>query len=105
MAMSLEWRGVLTPKAQEVIDMRRDKSRSLHTVIWERDGMYEINADKKYVVNPVTHICSCRVWQISGLLCSHAIAAIDHRNQNIYFTVQMYHREYSLPFNHICLMY
>ncbi|ERM97685.1 hypothetical protein AMTR_s00130p00118290 [Amborella trichopoda] len=67
--------------------------------------MYEINADKKYAVNLVTHTCSCWVWQVSGLSCSHAIAAVDHRHQDVtefcgvYFTIQIYHRANSLPFN------
>ncbi|ERN10369.1 hypothetical protein AMTR_s00026p00106470 [Amborella trichopoda] len=34
MTMSREWSGVLTPKAQEAIYKRWDKSRFLHTVIW-----------------------------------------------------------------------
>ncbi|ERN14143.1 hypothetical protein AMTR_s00021p00250060 [Amborella trichopoda] len=42
---------------------------------------------------------------VSGLPCSHAIAIIDHRHEDItefcgvYFRVQMYRRAYSLPFN------
>ncbi|ERM98623.1 hypothetical protein AMTR_s00109p00088630 [Amborella trichopoda] len=78
MVMSLELNNVLTPKAQEVIDMRSDKSGFLHTVIW-------------------AHV-------VSGLLCI-AIAAIDHSHQDVtefysvYIAVQMYHRAYSLPFN------
>ncbi|ERM96471.1 hypothetical protein AMTR_s00001p00257190 [Amborella trichopoda] len=105
MAMSLNWSGELTPKAQKVIDRRRDKSKFLHTVTWAHDGMYDINADKIYVVNLTTHTCSCRVWQVSGLSSSHAIAAVDHRHEDVtnycgvYFTVQMYHRAYSHPFN------
>ncbi|ERN02295.1 hypothetical protein AMTR_s00084p00086880 [Amborella trichopoda] len=76
-----------------------------HLIIWAYDGMYEINADKKYAVNLATHACNCRVWQFSGLSCSHAIAVIDHRNEDViefcgvYFTVQMCGRSYSLPFN------
>ncbi|ERN16438.1 hypothetical protein AMTR_s00052p00172360 [Amborella trichopoda] len=51
-AMSLEWSDVLTPKDQKELDLRRDKSRFFHTVVtWAHDGIYEINADKKYVVN------------------------------------------------------
>ncbi|ERN10911.1 hypothetical protein AMTR_s00164p00038360 [Amborella trichopoda] len=75
MDMSLEWSGVLTPKAQKVIDLRRDKSRFLHTVTWAHDDMYEINVDNKYALNLATHTCSCRVWQYK------------------------YTRAYSLPFN------
>ncbi|ERN05695.1 hypothetical protein AMTR_s00006p00217540 [Amborella trichopoda] len=105
MAMSLKWSNVLTPKAQKVINMRRDKPRFLHAVTWAHDDMCEINADKKYVVNLATHTCSCWGWQVSGLLCSHLIAAIDHRHEEVtefcgfYFTVQMFCRTYSLPFN------
>ncbi|ERN15824.1 hypothetical protein AMTR_s00039p00159070 [Amborella trichopoda] len=105
MTMFLEWSSMLTPKAQKVIDMRRDKSRFLHTITWVHDGMYESNADKKYALNMTTHTCSCQVWQVSGLSCNHAITAIGHRHEDvtnycdIYFTVQMYHTAYSLPFN------
>ncbi|ERN10917.1 hypothetical protein AMTR_s00164p00051510 [Amborella trichopoda] len=43
--------------------------------------------------------------EVSELPCNHAIAAIDHKHEDviefygIYFTVQMYRRAYSLPFN------
>ncbi|ERM94649.1 hypothetical protein AMTR_s00011p00204880 [Amborella trichopoda] len=107
MIISLEWSNVLTPKAQKVIDMRRDKSKFLHTDTWAHDGIYEINSDKKYVVTLATRTYSCRVWLVSGLSCSHAIATVDHRHEDItnfcdvYFTVQMYHKAYSFPFNPI----
>ncbi|ERN08923.1 hypothetical protein AMTR_s00015p00249640 [Amborella trichopoda] len=105
MTLSLKWSGVLISKAQKVIDLRRDESRFLHTVTWAHEGMYEINADKKYIVILTTHTCSCWVLYVSGLLCSHEIAAIDHKHKDltkfcvVYFTFQMYGRAYSLPFN------
>ncbi|ERN10629.1 uncharacterized protein LOC18438809 [Amborella trichopoda] len=105
MTRSLEWSDVLIPKTQKVIDLRRDKPRFFHADTWAHDGMYEINADKKYALNLEIHTCSCRVWQVGELSCSHAIAVIDHRHEDvinfcgIYFIVQMYRRTYSLPFN------
>ncbi|ERN20045.1 hypothetical protein AMTR_s00071p00185000 [Amborella trichopoda] len=45
------------------------------------------------------------IEKVSGLPCSHAIVAIDHRHEDVtkfcgvYLTVQMYRRSYSFPFN------
>ena len=39
---------------------------------------YMANNKKSYLVNLKEHMCDCGLWQISGLLCSHAIPCIAH---------------------------
>ncbi|GER36314.1 FAR1-related sequence 1 [Striga asiatica] len=45
----------------------------LHRSVFEVSRRHE-----KFVVNLKRHTCTCRIWDISGIPCKHAIAAVDN---------------------------
>ncbi|KAK9204482.1 hypothetical protein WN943_014743 [Citrus x changshan-huyou] len=48
-------------------------------VIPANDALYEVKTGQaSYIVNLDEHTCSCGQWQISGLLCKHAMPCIAH---------------------------
>ncbi|MBA0670136.1 hypothetical protein Goklo_024217, partial [Gossypium klotzschianum] len=57
----------------------------------------------QYTVDLSQRICSCRSWQISGILCSHAYAAIYHLGfqpdeyLHEYYHIDTYKKAYSFP--------
>ncbi|KAL8483715.1 hypothetical protein ACS0TY_026410 [Phlomoides rotata] len=52
-------------------------------------------------VNLDEHTCSCRMWELSGIPCKHAISAITHKRENIedfvsdWYSVEVYKRSYA----------
>ncbi|GMP56347.1 hypothetical protein CsSME_00020874 [Camellia sinensis var. sinensis] len=46
-----------------------------------------------HIVNLLNRSCCCRVWDISGVICKHAVACISYRRMNIEtFCDQAYQR-------------
>jgi hypothetical protein len=41
------------------------------------------NSGDKYAVNLQGMVCDCRKWNLTGLLCCHAIACMKHKHYNI----------------------
>ncbi|ERN01960.1 uncharacterized protein LOC18430058 [Amborella trichopoda] len=99
------WSGMLVPKPQELLDTRKMTARFLHKVIFTMDTFFEIHyLGKKYAVNLMQWTCICRKWQLSGISCAHAIAAINHMHMDPtlyclkYFTVEYFRRAFETPF-------
>ncbi|ERN13538.1 hypothetical protein AMTR_s00041p00231650 [Amborella trichopoda] len=99
------WSGMLVLKAQKLFDMRKMKARFLYKVIFAMNTLLKIHyLGKKYVVNLMQWICSCRKWQLRGTLYAHAIAAINHMDMDHtmyylkYFTVEYFRRAFETLF-------
>ncbi|CAA6657675.1 unnamed protein product [Spirodela intermedia] len=64
-----------------------------------------LSADRSNIVNIGTRCCSCRDWQLHGIPCSHAAAAILSFRKDIhgyateFFKVAKYQEAYSRPIN------
>ncbi|GKU94372.1 hypothetical protein SLEP1_g7874 [Rubroshorea leprosula] len=44
---------------------------------------YEIKErNDSFLVNVCDHTCTCRVWQLNGIPCRHAMLSIQHREEN-----------------------
>nr|KJB28851.1 hypothetical protein B456_005G072800 [Gossypium raimondii]KJB28852.1 hypothetical protein B456_005G072800 [Gossypium raimondii]KJB28853.1 hypothetical protein B456_005G072800 [Gossypium raimondii] len=103
-----QWSSNLTPSAEENLQRSLVNSRSLEVVLSHsscfkvRDTLDMIN-----VVNLENWDCSCREWQINGLPCLHAVAAIEHIGKNVYdycyryFTTEAFKVTYSESINPI----
>lgn len=103
-----QWSSNLTPSAEENLQRSLVNSRSLEVVLSHsscfkvRDTLDMIN-----VVNLENWDCSCREWQINGLPCLHAVAAIEHVGKNVYdycyryFTTEAFKVTYSESINPI----
>ncbi|PPR90154.1 hypothetical protein GOBAR_AA30529 [Gossypium barbadense] len=98
---SHSWFSVLAPSAetrmQEVISRA-----STYQVLRSDEVEFEvISAERSDIVNIGKHSCSCRDWQLYGIPCAHAAAAIMSCRKDVYafaekcFTVASYHEAYS----------
>ena len=54
-------------------------------VLWNGEDEFEVQEreDKNYIVNLQKGECTCRYWQLVGLPCCHAIAAIYKSSQQL----------------------
>jgi hypothetical protein len=67
------------------------------------EGMFEVNCpnNRQFVVDLGIRRCGCRQWEITGLPCPHAVAAIlyDCRDPEDYvdecFTIEVYKKAYA----------
>ncbi|KAG6512202.1 uncharacterized protein LOC121976479 [Zingiber officinale] len=99
----LKWASRLVPSAE-----RRISDAIKHSVGYQalRSDEFEfevLSANCSNIVNIGIHCCSCHEWQLYGIPCSHAIAALLSCNKDIYeytdryFTVARYRETYSHP--------
>ncbi|ERN11029.1 uncharacterized protein LOC18439213 [Amborella trichopoda] len=80
--LSMQWTSKLVPSADEKIKRRTVKAHPFR--IFRSNGtQFEILSDKVDEVNLERQECTCRRWQLSGLPCAHAIAAINAKGDPI----------------------
>ncbi|KAK9049537.1 hypothetical protein SSX86_031493 [Deinandra increscens subsp. villosa] len=75
-------KGLLTPYATKLMEsIKRDANR--YTAKWNGGDHYQVSSAQgsQYVVNMGTRTCACRSWEITGLPCRHAVAAIRCMSQ------------------------
>jgi hypothetical protein len=72
-----KWSGHICPNIFKKLKMNIQLSGKC-IVLWNGQDGFEVQEreDRKYIVKLQTRECTCRYWQLSGLPCSHAIAAI-----------------------------
>jgi hypothetical protein len=93
--------GKLTPKIQNKLDAIWNESMDC-VALYAGDDMFEVTGPdgRQFVVNMRRKSCGCRVWEMSGIPCVHACAAIRHSCKNAedyvdeYFTMEMYKKAY-----------
>ncbi|KAL2254516.1 uncharacterized protein LOC105169334 [Sesamum indicum] len=90
------WFSILTPSAEKHI-IEAMNHASTYQVLRSDEVEFEVlSAERSDIVNIRTHSCSCRDWQLYGLPCSHAVAAIISSKKDVYaftgkyFTVASY---------------
>lgn len=73
--------GTLPPMQQRRLDIEKEESRKW-TTTWTTDGeKYEVAIwDTRVGVDLLAQTCTCRFWQLSGMPCKHACAAIGWKN-------------------------
>eukprot|EP00257_Ricinus_communis_P018033 XP_015576618.1 uncharacterized protein LOC107261486 [Ricinus communis] len=98
---SNSWFSVLTPSAEKHM-IEAINHASIYQVLRSDEVEFEvISAERSDIVNIGTHSCSCRAWQLHGIPCSHAVAAIISCRKDVYaytencFTVASYHKAYA----------
>ncbi|KAK2656967.1 hypothetical protein Ddye_010019 [Dipteronia dyeriana] len=73
-----DWKDVLPPRVNARIPKNSQASRQF-TIISVRDQEYELlGPDGTFPVKLKKYCCGCGSWQISGIPCPHAMAAISH---------------------------
>lgn len=99
--MSMQWTGTLVPSAEKLVSDAIERANSCH-VIKEDDAKFEVlSLEGEHVVDIRSRCCSCCGWQLCGLPCAHAAAALLSCRQNVHrftescFTVASYRKAYS----------
>ncbi|XP_071688333.1 uncharacterized protein [Rutidosis leptorrhynchoides] len=74
---------ILTPNATKLFEANK-KDASKYTVLWNGRQKYQVNGlnGEQVVVDLATKECACRRWEITGMPCKHAIAALYNRSAN-----------------------
>ncbi|XP_074366455.1 uncharacterized protein LOC141707283 [Apium graveolens] len=92
---------VICPRIKGKLDISVKNSRKWHAS-WDGDKKYMVKfGTKTLTVNLEDRTYDCRAWDLTGIPCSHAVAAIhDRRHQPIlyvskYYTKEMYMKSYN----------
>ncbi|CAK9145011.1 unnamed protein product [Ilex paraguariensis] len=98
---SKSWFSVLAPSAERRMNEATDRA-STYQVLRSDEVEFEVlSSERSDIVNIGTHSCSCRDWQLYGIPCSHAVAALISCRKDMYaftekrFTVASYRETYS----------
>ncbi|XP_012829160.1 PREDICTED: uncharacterized protein LOC105950357 [Erythranthe guttata] len=81
----------LSSKVHEQVDQLVQEGR-----VWvarkSSDHMFEVLCDPTAVVDIKERVCSCRMWQITGLPCAHAACVLFNNSNEGYKYVDKYYR-------------
>lgn len=106
-AKSQLWDSMLTPSAENRM-VEAISRGSTYQVLRSDEVEFEVlSAERSDIVNIGTHSCSCRDWQLYGIPCSHAVAALISSRKDVYaftekcFTVASYREAYAEELNPI----
>lgn len=100
-AMGMRWNSILVPSAEKKISEAIADARC-YQVLRANEVEFEIvSTERTNIVDIRTRVCSCRRWQLYGIPCAHAAAALISCGQNAHmfaehcFTVASYREAYS----------
>lgn len=98
---SSSWFSVLTPSAERRMVEAINRASTYQVLRSDEVEFEVISADRSDIVNIGSHSCSCRDWQLYGIPCSHAVAALISSRKDVYaytakcFTVASYRDTYA----------
>ncbi|KAI5680133.1 hypothetical protein M9H77_01360 [Catharanthus roseus] len=98
---SMEWTSVLVPSAERRVSEAIERARTFQVLRATEAEFEVISHEGTHVVDIRNRRCSCRGWQLYGLPCAHAVAALLSCRQNVHrftescFTVATYRKAYS----------
>lgn len=105
--MGMRWTSILVPSAEKRI-MEAISDAHCYQVLRANEVEFEIvSTERTNIVDIRSRECSCRRWQLYGLPCAHAAAALVSCGHNAHmfaepcFTVQSYRMTYSQMINPI----
>ncbi|GKD02181.1 hypothetical protein Tco_1177155, partial [Tanacetum coccineum] len=81
LASSLE--DSITPSIRKRLELLKDKQRYWDVVPSGFQVLEVRKGDDSFGVNLQNKVCSCRMWELSGVPCVHAVAAYMHLNIDI----------------------
>ncbi|XP_059663566.1 uncharacterized protein LOC132309263 [Cornus florida] len=77
------WQGLVTPKVKKKLNNVIAEGRGFSVLVTGR-GEFEVTDETcRHVVNFNARTCDCMGWQIAGLPCKHAAAAICYNREKI----------------------
>ncbi|XP_027351685.1 uncharacterized protein LOC113862731 isoform X2 [Abrus precatorius] len=105
--MGMRWTSILVPSAEKRI-LEAIADAHCYQVLRANEVEFEIvSTERTNIVDIRSRECSCRRWQLYGLPCAHAAAALISCGHNAHmfaepcFTVQSYRMTYSQMINPI----
>eukprot|EP00262_Sarcandra_glabra_P012136 TRINITY_DN3062_c2_g1_i1.p1 TRINITY_DN3062_c2_g1~~TRINITY_DN3062_c2_g1_i1.p1 ORF type:complete len:750 (-),score=90.17 TRINITY_DN3062_c2_g1_i1:97-2346(-) len=98
---SMQWTTILVPSAERRVSDALERART-YQVLRANEAEFEvISHEGTNIVDIRNRCCLCRGWQLYGLPCAHAVAALLSCRQNVHrftescFTVATYRKTYS----------
>ena len=98
---SVQWSSILVPSAERLVLDAIEQSRA-YQVHKANEAQFEVmTGEATLLVDIRCRSCMCRGWDLYGLPCSHAVAALLSCRQDVfrftegYFTVANYRRTYA----------
>ncbi|XP_052192308.1 uncharacterized protein LOC127801338 [Diospyros lotus] len=98
---SMQWTSILVPSAERRVADALERART-YQVLRANEAEFEvISHEGTNIVDIRNRCCLCRGWQLYGLPCAHAVAALLSCRQNVHrftescFTVATYRKTYS----------
>nr|XP_017221405.1 PREDICTED: uncharacterized protein LOC108198146 [Daucus carota subsp. sativus] len=92
---------IIVPKAKQMLDLAVKDSVG-YKALWDEKESYTVKGKGSSVcVSLKNRTCSCRIWDLTGVPCSHVVTAIQESRQNPidyvakWFTKETYMRCYS----------
>lgn len=98
---SMQWTSTLVPSAERRVAEALERARTFQVLRANEAEFEVISHEGTNIVDIRNRCCSCRGWQLYGLPCSHAVAALLSCRQNVQrftescFTVATYRKAYS----------
>ncbi|XP_052731248.1 uncharacterized protein LOC128195986 [Vigna angularis] len=83
------------PKPRKRLDMEVEKSGNWLPV-WAGGSQFEVTHGftmDKFVVDLSNHTCTCYLWDLVGIPCRHAVAAIHYKSENPEHYVHPYYKK------------
>ncbi|GJS93773.1 pentatricopeptide repeat-containing protein [Tanacetum coccineum] len=79
----VKWHDLLCPTVRKKFEKVKELHRFWH-VIPSGDIKFEVrHGSISFAVDERSRTCGCRLWQLSGIPCEHAIAVIYYLNINL----------------------
>ncbi|XP_020419547.1 uncharacterized protein LOC109949184 [Prunus persica] len=86
-----KWTTVLCPEMETRLCENAEAGRTW-AVRRSNSTVFEVFADYSVMVDLEQRTCSCRLWQIDGFPCTHAVAAILAKRDSVYDYVECYYK-------------
>ncbi|KAL4282895.1 hypothetical protein GQ457_16G000570 [Hibiscus cannabinus] len=91
---SISWRGEICPRIAKKLEEHKVRSSFCHVTWNGADGYEVMHHDDSFVVDVKRWKCTCRVWDLTGIPCLHAICVILYREESLEnYVLHLYKKE------------
>ncbi|KAL4348962.1 hypothetical protein GQ457_17G000560 [Hibiscus cannabinus] len=80
---SISWRGEICPRIAKKLEEHKVRSSFCHVTWNGADGYEVMHHEDSFVVDVKGWKCTCRVWDLTGIPCLHAICVILYREESL----------------------
>ncbi|KAL3498461.1 hypothetical protein ACH5RR_041193 [Cinchona calisaya] len=107
-------KGNICPRIHDRLEEIKQRSFDYEAIL-SGNGIWEVTYyNKHFVVNLYGRSCTCKEWDLTGIPCEHACAAIMHNGKEVadyvhpFYTIELYKRTYKhviipIPEKHLWL--